>query len=83
MSDSPKRDWTQHDIVEETRRRHTGPGLFNVFHKVTEKAFSGALAADFGTSRKLPRQCDTWSRLRNTLRSTCPATAKQRHSQSG
>jgi hypothetical protein len=54
MSYSPKRDWTQYDIVEETQRRHTGLGFFNVLHQVVEEAFGGTLVDDLGTTWQFP-----------------------------
>jgi hypothetical protein len=55
-----QRDWTQHDIVEETRKRHRGPGFFNTLHTVTSEAFAdlqiGDLAdlADWQFSKESP-----------------------------
>jgi hypothetical protein len=40
----PKRDWTESDIIEETRRRHgSGPGFFDTLHNVSQEAFAGLL----------------------------------------
>jgi hypothetical protein len=46
MTEQPRRDWTQYDIVEEVQRRHTGPGFFNVLSDVCEEAFGGKLDTD-------------------------------------
>jgi hypothetical protein len=48
VSKETKRDWTQHDIVEDTRRQHSGPGFFNVLGGVCEEAFGGTLDYDLG-----------------------------------
>src|SRR5690348_15469803 len=44
MTVEPRREWTQYEIVEETRRRHSGEGFFNVLHEACEEAFGGATA---------------------------------------
>jgi hypothetical protein len=53
----PKHQWTESDILEETRRRHgSGPGFFNTLQKVCEEAFAGLLhdEADIYDGRQFP-----------------------------
>jgi hypothetical protein len=47
----PKRNWTQHDIVEEAEKQSTGPRFFNVLHTVADEAFGGLLDNDLGSSQ--------------------------------
>jgi hypothetical protein len=42
--EEPQRERTQHDIIEETRSRHSGPGFFHVLHAVCNEAFAGRIA---------------------------------------
>ncbi|HUN99037.1 MAG TPA: hypothetical protein VMU69_22750 [Bradyrhizobium sp.] len=43
-----KRDWTEREILEETERRHSGPGFFNVLATVGE-------LIDFFAEHPIPR----------------------------
>jgi hypothetical protein len=45
MDGGGKREWTQHRIIEETRRTHPPgyPGFFNTLHVVSAAAFGGSL----------------------------------------
>jgi hypothetical protein len=54
MSREPKREWTQHDILAETRRLHTGAGFFQVLGEVCDEAYGDALEYGLGGRWQFP-----------------------------